>query len=163
MCFNKSKSSSKQESNVSNRDERMAADNFARVFSLKDIGTGSGNNQRTNVTLTANDLSLDAMMASYAVVDKAVAGSAALAKDVTKEGFDLAAAFGDAVFTFAGDVLGFAAAADQRSDQFAMATQVAFADTVRSEMTNDITEVVNKAITAAAVIAGIYFIVQVMK
>ncbi|MBX3495670.1 MAG: hypothetical protein KF769_05445 [Parvibaculum sp.] len=119
----------------------MAADNGAIVFSVKDDSFGSLN-------LNYQDVSVDAIKSSNA-----------LAKAVTQEmrilgtqGINLGKHTVNEAFDFASDVLGYAAD-----------TQAQFAETVRAEWTSDLTEVVNNALNAVMIVAGIYFIVQVMK
>lgn len=163
MCFNKSSSASSQASSQVNRDERMAADNGALALALKDI-------EGSNISLAFQNVSADVIASSNQLAKVALDRNTNVANTAIKEGNKLAGkvvnladdAF-SGVLDFAGDVLGFAAASTNRSLGFAAETQAAFADTVRSEFTNDLTEVVNKAITAAAIIAGLYFAVRVLR
>lgn len=58
MCFDKkSSSSSSQTTNTTNRDERVAADNGARVVSFKDIGAA----ENSTLDLTLEEVSPDVL------------------------------------------------------------------------------------------------------
>ncbi|MDO8840421.1 MAG: hypothetical protein Q7V31_16025 [Parvibaculum sp.] len=149
MCLSSSsKSSSKQETQTINRDERIAADGASTIYSLKDLASGKD----SSVSIVLNDMSGDALSSALAFSGNALDG-----------GFDLAQGISAGVLDFAKDVLGFAADNADRSVSFAAATQASYADAVRSEWTNDLTEVINNALNVVLIVGALYVAAQVLK
>ncbi|MFN6941673.1 MAG: hypothetical protein ACK4OG_06705 [Parvibaculum sp.] len=168
MCFNKSKSASSNASSSVNRDERIALDGGSDALVLKEIA--GGNNATANLNVQITDASGEVLAlqnnfltGAFGLVDNAFG----VAEGALEGAGGLVAGALESLLSFAGErsdaALTFAAQSGQRADQFAASTQAAYASTVRDEMTNDLTQVLEKGMTTLAIIVGLYVAMQVLK
>ncbi|MFN3933636.1 MAG: hypothetical protein ACK4KX_03265 [Parvibaculum sp.] len=115
---------------------------------MKDISLGSS--ATMNVAISDMSPQVLALQQGFladalGIVDGALSGAGNLVSDAL-----------DSILVFAKDNA-------DRNTQFAQATQASYASAVRAEMTNDLTQVLEKGMTTIAIIVGLYFAMQVLK
>lgn len=128
MCFNSSKSESKQAQSTVTRDERQAADNGATVVSAKDGG------QATTTTAHAT---------TAHTVFSAAPGANVAYQDLTPEVLA-------AVFDYAKGV-------SQGAADFAVQTQAAYQTAAQGANTQDSTQIVKQLMLVGGIVLIVYF------